>query len=718
MNPSQQSTPPPHTGNLSNPNDITNYSTASLITAASGSTNSFHERLAKYLKAVNGAPCSLEVVCTLIGGLQQVVRRMNDPDPRIQMLQNDAQGLRASLIGTFASSHGSASSKLDGKKSKHPVWVTFADLGFSGCTNEAVLVLAACAVLRAFHKKKPISESLAKDLVQLNARDPLSEEQLNHLLWHGIPEGDMLENWVYTLRRYWREVIDEFGGKTPVPRQTPTERIRSQVLSSALNTKASHVAGALDHRLLSHSQFLVATGAIAREFKRDTLKGMAGLVVLRTGLSVEVAPLIELGQAPRPEGLSYLDAAQGVIEMDLSIAVHQSGKALPGSIAASHRLQIRLPHDVHIKLIARLQRYPHAKNLSDLYPDESPPDPESTVFPSTDELKPTWSRLRYTLGLHLRLKGINKLLAALLSGDLGIIPRSKLHYAVVTASELHELERSLYAELDYGRPVDLPPNAQGVGCRLVPTAENVSLHDAALSLLAAKCRPSKNANAKSVRKFHNAYTRLCAWRLSILLALRETKHIDLAASIEADHDHWVAIHDKYTIEDRGHQPVPLCAYASLIILLYKAHCQATAERLYKLMGRNTPFTNACMAVAGSENQRLFMLVDDNDEVDPVGSAEFTASLIPGFEPAPDVGRKVMENHLRHQGVASSDIDAFLRHFTEGQEAASAFSPAVLNAYVIRTSSAQQRVAKQLLGPPVAGLSQGDIRKSDIEMAYT
>ncbi|WP_156406317.1 hypothetical protein [Hydrogenophaga sp. Root209] len=229
MNPSQQSTPPSHTGNLSNPNDITNYSTASLITTASAGTNSFHERLAKYLKAVHGAPCSLEVVCTLIGGLQQVVGRLEDPDPRIRTLLNDAQELRANLIGTFASSHGSASSKLDGKKSKHPVWVTFANLGFSGSTNKAVLVLAASAVLRAFHQKKPISESLARDLVQLNARDPLSEVQLEHLLWHDIPEEDTLENWVYTLRRYWREVVRDYGGNTPAPPQTPTERIRSQV---------------------------------------------------------------------------------------------------------------------------------------------------------------------------------------------------------------------------------------------------------------------------------------------------------------------------------------------------------------------------------------------------------------------------------------------------------------------------------------------------------
>lgn len=697
--------------------DITSSSTAGLITTASESTNSFQERLAKYLKAVDKAPCSLEVVCTLIAGLQLVMVRLKDPDPRIHALMRDAQGFRDSLVGTFESTYGSSPSRLDGKKSKHPAWVAFASLGFSDCTNEAVLVLAACAVLRAFHLKKPVSESLAKDLVQLNSFDPFSKAQLDHLLWEDVQEGDTSVNWLYTLRRYWREVVREYGGKTPVPPQTATERIRSQVLCSALNTKASHIAGALDHRLLPPSQFQLATEAIAKELNRDTLKGMVGLVVLRTGLSAEVAPSLELGLSPRPEGLSYIDVARGVIELDLSIAVNQAGKALPGCIPSIHRIQIRLPLDVHKNLLARLRRYPHAKNLSELYPDERAPDPEGSIFPSPDELKPTWSRLRYTLALHLRLKGVNKLHAALLSGDLGIIPRSKLHYAVVSATEFHELEQSLYAELGLGAAVELAPDAQGVGSRLVPNAQNVQLHDAALGAQAESCRPSKNANAKSVRKFHNAYTRLCAWRLSVLLALRETRHIELPACIDADNDGWVAIHDKYTTQDRGHQPVPLCDYAAMNILLYKAHCQATAERMYKLIGRSTPFGKACTAVASSENQRLLMLVDDNDEVDPIGSSEFTASLIPGFELAPDVGRKVMENHLRYQGVSSSDIDAFLRHFTEGQEPASGFSPNVLTTYVRRTASAQQRIAKQLLGPPIAGLSQGDIRKSDIEKAY-
>lgn len=697
---------------------IASQSPTGLIADESDTTNGFHSRLTRLLSAIDGAPCSLEVVATVIGGLTQVANRIGDADPRIHGLLGAAEVLAESLAASIGTTHGSAPSTLMGKKTKHPVWVAYAEMGFTGCAENAALVLAGCAVLRAFRLGKTIPKSIAHDIVQLRASDPLSETQLVHLLWHDLPEEAELENWVYTLRRLWRETIQEYGGNREAPQPSTTERIRSQVLSSALNAKASHVAGALDHRLLTQPQFEKATAVIARELAQDTLNGVLGFTVLRTGLSVEVAAMIALGSADLPEGLSYFDLEQGLIKLDLSIAVHEAGKALTGCIAANPCLHIYLPHNTHSNLQTRLQRYPHAKTLADLFPNEVPPASNSTVFPSPAELKPTWSRLRYTLGLHLRLKGVNKLLASLLSGDLGIIPRSKLHYAVVPAAEIHELECSLHLELGFDMPVQPLPLTKGVGCRVVPEADNIKLHDAALAYLTEKCRPGKRSTIVSIRAFHNAYTRLCAWRLSILLALRETQHLDLEASIDARNDRWVAIHDKLTQQDRGHQPVPICAYVSMVVELYKAHCQATAERMYKLMGRNTPFTHSCMAVAAGENQRLLMMVDERDEVDPIGSREFTCSLIPGFTLPPDVGRKVMENELREQNVRSSDIDAFLRHFTRGQEAASAFDPSSLSAYVFRTSAAQQEIAKKLLGPPLPGLSQGDIRKSAIEKAHT
>lgn len=687
-----------------------------LIADESNRTNAFQARLVKLLNAVPGAPCTLEVVSAALKSVRQVADRIDDADPRIHGFLNDAKGLEKSLRTKLGDAHCSAPSTLKGKRSEHPVWVACAEMSFGPSAEKAALVLMGCALLKAFRLDKAIPQSIAKDIVKLRTSEPLSEEQLHHLLWLDLPEDAALENWVYTLRRSWREVMQEYGGSQETPQSSATERIRSQVLGSALNGKAAHMAGALDHRLLTPPQFEQAVAVIAKELAQDTLKGILGFTVLRTGLSVDVAAMLELGNADRHDGISLLDLTQGLISLDLSIAVHEAGKALPGCIAATPSLNIHLPQATHRSLQARFHRLPQAKTLADLFPEQFPPAHDSNIFPSTSELKPTWSRLRYTLGLHLRLRGVNKLLAAFLSGDLGIIPRSKLHYAVVQADEIYELERSLHIALGLDSPVQPSPLSMGTGCRVVPEAPNITLHDAALAHLAEQRRPGKRSTIESIRAFHNAYTRLCAWRLSVLLALRETRHVDLDASIDARNDEWVAIHDKHTQEDRGHQPVPICAYVAMVIQLYKAHCQATAARMYKLHGRNTPFSLACMAVAAGENQRLLMLVDELDEVDAIGSGEFTASLIPGVTLPPDVGRKVMENELRGQGVRSSDVDAFLRHFTRGQEPASAFDPASLSSYVIRTSKAQQAIASKLLGPPLPGLSQGDIRKSEIEKA--
>lgn len=689
-----------------------------LIAEDGDTTNGFHSQLTRLLNAIDGAPCSLEVVATVIGGLTQLANRIADADPRIHGLLVSAEVLAESLRRSIGTAHGSAPSTLKGTKTKHPVWVAFADMGFTASADNAALVLAGCAVLRAFRLDQPIPKSIAHDIVELRASDPPSEEQLHHLLWHDLPEEAELANWVYTLRRSWREVMREYGGNQDAPQPSTIERIRSQVLSSALNAAASHVAGALNHRLLTQPQFEQAAAVVARELAQDTLKGVLGFIVLRTGLSIEVAPMLELGDSDRPQGISYIDLNRGLIKLDLSIAVHDAGKALPGSIAAHPCLHVHFPQATHINLQARYERHPQAKTLVDLFPNELPPAPNSSVFPSTDELKPTWSRLRYTLGRHLRLQGVNKLLASFVSGDLSIIPRSKLHYAMVPVDELHEVERSVHMELGFDMPVHPHPQTEGMGCRVVPQADNIKLHDAALALLAEQCRPGKRSTTQSIRAFHNAYTRVCAWRLSLLLALRETQHLDLEASIDTHNDLWVAIHDKLTKDDRGYQPVPICAYVAMVVQLYKAHCQATAERMYTLLGRNTPFTRSCMAVAAGENQRLLMMVKDEDEVDPIGSREFTSSLMPGFTLPPDVGRKVMENELREHNVRSSDIDAFLRHFKRGQEPASAFDPGSLSVYLFRAAEAQQQIAKKLLGPPLPGLSQGKTRKAAIEKAFS
>jgi hypothetical protein len=85
--------------------------------------------------------------------------------------------------------------------------------------------------------------------------------------------------------------------------------------------------------------------------------------------------------------------------------------------------------------------------------------------------------------------------------------------------------------------------------------------------------------------------------------------------------------------------------------------------------------------------------------------------------APDVGRKIMENELRLHGARSSDVDAFLRHFTLGQEPASVFDSSVLIESVERVRRIQQKVADSLFGPPAVGLSKGQLRRKSIKLAY-
>ncbi len=695
--------------------------------------------ITRALKPPKNQPCALEVCVTLISGIEEVLGRLNSPSPILHEWKRAMQALRDEISQGLGTSLASSHEALNGKRSKHPVWVAYAKSISDTHDDCASHLLFGCEAVLAFaNPKQPVSNSLPKKLANLKAAGPWSKHHLDLVLSSELAEDNELNEGVLALRRQWAKVIAKFGTGQPPPPTTPNERIRSQVMSSALNASARHVAGALHHRLLSIDQFEKACGQVSKGLDSQTLAGALGVLVTRTGLAVDVAAQLPLGQDPTPDGLSCLDVDRGVAIIDLGVITHEASEPLPGAQPARHQLRVHLPLKLHDTLKSRLQQHPRAAVLSDLYPDSPVPPSDSRIYWGLDQIEPTWSRLRYALGAFQRHQGMNKLHAALLSGDFGIIPRSKLHYAVVTSHEFHALEQRVHRALGWGETVSLSPHdANGMGCAVVPEREHVRRHDQALQDAAHTTRPSKRADFPSLVRFHNAYTRLVGWRLAILLALRETTAIDLGASIDPSRDRWTPIHDKSVRQDRGFQPVPLCDYVAMTIRLYKEHCSALVSRLLQIEPCGTDVSRWFDAVGKGHNLRLLSLITLEQAVKPLASSMFTAyesdaqldlvapsgeleeqaAQSKSYALAPDVGRKVMENELRLHGARSSDVDAFLRHFTQGQEPASAFDPSVLSEFVRRISPVQQKVANTLLGPPTVGLSKGLVRQEALKLAY-
>lgn len=705
-----------------------------LLEGAADEAQDLLDRVARAMVPPQGQPCALEVCETSIRGLEQVLRQLRSPAAEIERWLAALRMARAQMQRRLGEKLISSHAALDGKRSKHPIWVTYALFGADGRSDCASLLMLGCAEVLAFgdskKEKRPISSSLPKKLASLAALGPYNEQQLSLILSAQLSESEELNEGILYLRRLWTKVLAKYGsGQTPPP-ATPNERIRAQVLSAALNTSAGHVAGALDDRMLSHDQYDKWCGLLRTALASQTLIGALGVLVMRTGLAVDVAATLPLGMDPAPDGYSCLDVSKGIAIIDLGVLANEASQPLPGAQPARHQLRIHLPLQLQAFLARRRQENLDAKVLVDLFPGHKTPDTRQRLYPGHDEIEPTWARLRYSLGVMLRYAGMNKLHAALLSGDFSIVPRSKFHYSMVSTQEFHALEQQVHARLGWGDTVDLlTQDSPGIGCAVVPEREHVRHHDQLLLQAAVALHPAKSINAASLCAFHNAYTLLVAWRLSVLLALRETTAINLDATIDCAIDRWTPVHDKGTRLDRGYQPVPLCDYVVTTIRLYKQHCSAIASRLLHSSPQGTEFSRRCNAVAKSQNTRLLLLATREQTTEPVASTAFTAyntaapanqshnSSHTGYALAPDVGRKIMENELRLHGARSSDVDAFLRHFTLGQEPASVFDSSVLIESIQRIRRIQQKVADSLMGPPAVGLGKGQLRRKSIKLAY-
>jgi len=697
-----------------------------LVSDASRPTQTVMEGLTKYLKAPRGAP-GLELVClAAAGGIELVIKLLTRVHPRLRSLHTSISSLMDELDEKHGGCYETTRSNLKGKRTTHPVWTRTAILGeLEGTQCRTQLFALGCAVILAFDEQAQVPASLSKTLAKLASVDPVTEEQLHLLLGSDVADGTNMSDAVSALRRLWTKVLKRYGFDQPPPVRTPSERIDAQVLSAALNATARHVAGALTDRLLTEHQFQLVCRLMREEITRDTFKGVLCLLVIRTGLSVDVIPSMPLVNSETQPGQVGIDVARAAVVIPLHVLANEASQPLPGSIPAHHALTIHLPGSVAGQLRARLVLRSAAKSLACLYPDEFVPDPNSSVYVSQEEIAPTWSRLRRTFCYFLRNQGVNKLHAALACGDFGVFPRSKLHYAAVDAEEFHEVEQLVYAKLQLDEPTHiLDGKEKGIGSAVVPRMLNVVNHDQVLAALVQERRPGKTASLQTLRQFHNAYTRLAGWRLWLLLALRETQVVELDAALDPEIATWISVHDKCTRQDRGFQPVALCDYAAKTILLYQQHCKAMAIRFTRVSRRATAFSSWCEAVGERQNVRLLSLVNERDEIQGLPSRALitlqltneSAQMVDGdarYVLAPDVSRKVMENALRHHGARSSDIDNHLRHFTQGQEPASAFDTSVLNSRIRRLAATQQKVATALLGALEVGLSKGLVRREQI-----
>jgi len=674
-----------------------------LLRACDAQQLAFAAEVARYAPPPASAPRAAFVVGILAASIRAVHGLLATPNDAVIEVMANATSL-AEKMRELRDRHSiDAPSALLGRKTKNPSWYQLARPELARHTLAKIYI--GCAFLHAFHQKKPLPKAFSDHLEDILQEEDLNAKGIDALLAGEQPTPLVGEAWLNRLLKNWRMVLKHYSS-TPPPPLTPDQRASSQILSAALNSTTGTRAGSSSHRQLSYSQLQQAIASTHRALEVSSLKGALAVISLVSPFSVDVAAMLPLRRLNQVVATSaFIDPALGTLNIDWGLAINEPGEPRLACTPSSYTLVTPLP-DVLVKTLRdRVVMFPDATRLAHLYPEDSIPSSSDPVYPSDAEIIPSWARLQISGGNFLRDRGMNTLLAAMCSAMLALVPRSKFHYSTVLFDEYLASLSEAYRLFGWGKPVSLIEPQMAFGCRTTPPTEILQLHDTALCASVAALYPGPNGGFDRLVEHHNAYTCLIGWRLSVLLALRAASRVEISADIDEKNDRWIDVHDKTTRADRGRQPVPLCNFARDCISDYRSHCAALARRLKRLGGPTTELELRCAAIAAGKNCRLLTYSTPDGRVRPLASIRFTTSTNLSYSLPPDVGRKVSENALRYEGLPSSLIDAFLRHFMVGQQQLSSTSHSALAADCARSAQAMDRVGKRLFQTEVYGLSK-------------
>jgi len=243
--------------------------------------------------------------------------------------------------------------------------------------------------------------------------------------------------------------------------------------------------------------------------------------------------------------------------------------------------------------------------------------------------------------------------------------------------------------------LSIPAQAHKV-CALAAVIEQ----DRALQQACEAAHPGQHSHVARLLEHHNHYMHLTGFRLSLLLALRETQAMGITADVHEDRDRWIAVHDK-DVHGRDYPlPMPLARFTSETLAMLRAHVRALRARLIPLGENASELARWCLQVSQHQPAVLLMVCQTPASLRPLATRDLVGDTL-----APDWGRKFMENALRNEGLKATEVDAFLRHVTVGQAFQSSISHQHSMATWHRTTQAVDRIARLCFGQVATGLSR-------------
>lgn len=662
--------------------------------------------------AVRGAASALLAALSFIKQPNEVAQKIKDGAAALQM-----------KLDSIALTH--TATELAAPRGRrlvqYPAWKMLIALGQVG-SAQPCMIAGGLLLLRALHFNRRIPRAQALAICRETQRCELSTQGLYAIFESDIDASETAYPWLLQLQRLWPQLLNLFSadpGSEASKEPTFVQRVRGQLIAAAEHASIPHRAGTPDHRHLSDRQFRIACKLIADWNGAGDWRGVFAETAALTHLTADLLGAIPLASSALGGWVTILDAANGCVQSDCSCLAQEA--AVPpkqhGCVVPSGYIRTASYSSAAAAVLrTRHARFPAATTLSELFPEAPSLRGDMPLFDSKDEIQPSWARWIRSFGLQMCRHGHDRLHAATLSCDFGLIARSKLYYATLPNHELWEATDRFYKQIGWSGATPSKTTSIAFGCRVVPTWPTlIAAAQHQLKEMAA-IRPGKNQGLAKVLEFHNRYVRAVALRMAVLLGLREGKVYDLWADIDERQDLWVDLLDKCVPGAQGASPVPLCEYVRNLIKQFRVHCAAMAFRLQTMGHKNTPLHLWLLAVVARERVHLLCTTVGVNRITPVGSAEAIGRVPSQFGLAPDFGRKLLENQMRcltsrepelvkHLSLKTCDIDAMLRHEVLGQWRFASSSDFVLIEWADRAIRVLDAIACDAFGDVPCGLSK-------------
>lgn len=269
-----------------------------------------------------GAPFAQDIVNLLLSAITYTVDHLEGPTAAAIRVKDNFHGL-STVLATAHQGTVNTSSRLSlrGKASSHPVWYQLAMTTDSSSASKPLLLYVGASVLLSFHHGKAIPRGAAPHIQQTSEVD-LSNVSLDALISGFAPQELLGLGWTSRLAKMWREVVKLYStGDVPPP--TLHNRITGQLLGAALNPTPTHVAGGQAHSQLSIRQFTDVASHVKAMNDQDDLAGLLGILVIRTGLQVDVLAQLPLESGVRSGAGTHLDPLGGILWIDLHSLVFE-----------------------------------------------------------------------------------------------------------------------------------------------------------------------------------------------------------------------------------------------------------------------------------------------------------------------------------------------------------------------------------------------------------